>query len=102
MLQIMGFKAYFNSAGVGKGLAIYCKATYTEVQQVKHNNYQMSSYLNILNIYRSSSTSPASIGNSINDIQQLVEETKPTLIVGDFDIALLRKMHILLMQNLHH
>ena len=27
LLQIMGFKAYLNSAGVCKDLAIYCKAT---------------------------------------------------------------------------
>ena len=91
LLQITGFKAYFNSAGVGKGLAIYCKTSYTVEKEVKNDNYQMSliksSYLNIINIYRSSSSSSASIRNFIDDLEQLIEANKPTLIVGDFNFC---------------
>ena len=88
-LEINGYQAHFNSVGNGKGVATYFREDYALIQDIKKPNYQMtmvaSKVLNIINIYRSSSNDlPVCF---LEDLMNIFDDQKKTLLVGDLNIC---------------
>ena len=88
-LEIQGFNAHFCSVGRGKGVVIYCKEKYKKITEMKTENHQIlmvaSSELNVINIYRSSSST--SSNPFVDDLISIFDDKKETLVVGDFNIC---------------
>ena len=87
--KICDYKSFFCSVGNGKGVATYCNKEFSLKRKVKKKNHQMllvaSTDLNIINIYRSSSSeSPSAL---MQDLSELFDEQKTTIIVGDMNIC---------------
>ena len=77
-----------NSVGKGKGILTCFKPNFAWRSNVTRPNYQLtkicSEELTIINVYRSAGADTA---NFIDDLVSLVENSKDTLIVGDFNIC---------------
>ena len=88
--QISDFAPNFNNAGRGKGIATYYRKNFTLSSTVKQNLYQMtkvsSEYFDVVNVYRSDGASSNAL---IRDLSRIIDQSKSTLIVGDFNICYL-------------
>jgi len=86
--SIPGFERHFNSAGRGKGIATYFRDKYSFAADVKKENYQMtkisSQALDIINIYRSNDANSTQF---LLDLSEIFDNTKVTLVLGDFNIC---------------
>ena len=88
-LQIDGYRAYFNSIGAGKGLAIYVKdksfkPTLTVNQEKLQITKVESQSMDFIALYRSVQ------GNStelLEYIKNMINKDKATIISGDFNIV---------------
>ena len=102
--KIDGFDLHVNSVGRGRGIATYHKANYCFVEDTKRIDQQMtkisSESQDIINVYRSEGADSSLF---IEDLIQLFDSTKTTIIVGDFNICfkaennhpVLRKLELL-------
>ena len=88
-LEIPGFTSHFCSAGRGKGIVTYCRENYRKVSEIKKENHQLlaiaSSDLDIINIYRSSSSICST--DFLDDLTSVFDNKKETFVVGDFNIC---------------
>ena len=86
--SIEGFEKHFNSVGRGKGIVTYFRDIYSFVADVKKDQYQMtkvsSNALDVINIYRSSNADSTQF---LIDFSKIFDFTKPTLVLGDFNIC---------------
>ena len=88
-LKIPQFMLHLNSRGKGKGLAIYYNADlFSHEIDIKKDEIQISKFtsfdINILIIYRSQNGSTTELKR---DIELLIDEDKPQLILGDFNFC---------------
>ena len=90
---------YVNSVGLGKGIVTYSKNEFNLVKNIKTSYYQItkitSTFLDIINIYRSSSVESSCL---LMDLAALFNYNKKTLLVGDLNICFIneRKHKILI------
>ena len=91
---IEGFQRRFNIAGHGKGLVTFYRVGFHLVEQVTKKVYQMtkvrSNDYDIIHIYRSSNVSAPSF---VRDLYNMIDKSKETFIVGDFNICFLSEGH---------
>ena len=91
-LEIPGYAATYTSVGDGKGIASYYKAPFLHKQDVVRDDCQITYFssptLDSIHVYRSSSSSLATL---IDDLETLIDDCKPVLITGDFNICLRSK-----------
>ena len=97
-----GYKASFIKSGKGKGLAAYYDTKKIEAgEQINMEKFQIGKFrhksIDIINIYRSLT------GNSLEMLEQLknmIEDGRPTLITGDFNACFLENINNKLIQGL--
>ena len=86
--SIEGFDKHFNSVGRGKGIVTYFRENYSFVTDVKKDEYQMTKVssldLDVINIYRSSNANSTQF---LIDFSNIFDFTKPTLVLGDFNVC---------------
>ena len=91
---IEGFQRSFNIGGYGKGIVTFYRSSYNLSEKITRKEYQIAKVTSeeyiIINIYRSSNTSSTRF---IKDLYNLLEKSKETLIVGDFNICFLSEVH---------
>ena len=90
-IQIPYYQLHLNSNGAGKGLAIYYnQESHFPDLDIKKDRVQMTrlrtQHVNIITVYRSQG---ADCSELMNDLQQIVSHTEPTIICGDFNLCLL-------------
>ena len=87
--QLAGYMSHFNSYGDGKGIALYHKAEFKQVCDIKKEKYQISKLesekLDIIAVYRSSDSSKSSMIDFLSDMRTLIFKKKKILILGDFN-----------------
>ena len=90
--MVEGFKQHNNSIGRGKGIITIYKEDFKFNNDVTKPNYQMTKIISvnmdIINVYRSSSAENLAF---INDLCELLDSKKHTLILGDFNICFLKE-----------
>ena len=83
-----GWTQHNNSVGKGKGITTFYKKDFVLEKDVTKPNYQMtkimSDSMDIINIYRSTG---AEKSDFLEDLCQLFNQEKHTLILGDFNIC---------------
>ena len=87
--NIPGFNLYLNSIGDGKGIAsFYRSGKVAPRKHVKKGLVQISLLsnvdLDIINVYRSQGMNNAELAN---DLEGLIDMSKPTIICGDFNFC---------------
>ena len=91
-LAIPGYTANFTSVGNGRGIATYHQAPFQHKQDVVRDDWQITCFtspnLDSLHVYRSSNSC---LPDLITDLRTLIDDNKPTLITGDFNICLRSK-----------
>ena len=90
-MTIPGYNLHLNSMGRGKGLATYFKGSIFKHDSDKKKEYiQLSKFtspnLNVISLYRSQQCELATM---ITLIDEMLEEGKPHLLVGDFNYCYL-------------
>ena len=88
MYHLDGYQVHFNSQGRGKGLAIYIKKNFKCVKDIRTVNLQISKIssetLDVIVVYRTQEEPYLSLKNHL---QKLINPSKETLIVGDFNFC---------------
>ena len=92
-LKLNSYQLHLNSAGHGKGLAIYFQAEkFKHSTDIKQPNFQVtkmtSPSLDVISVYRSSGGSQSEM---LDTIKTLLSPEKSTMICGDFNICLQEK-----------
>ena len=86
------FYGSFNSVKRGKGVATFLKDK-TKVINVKHVNFQMSKIVrndcDIISVYRSQDENH----EIVQHLSELIDSDKPTIILGDINLNLLKDCH---------
>ena len=100
-LQMDGFTAHFNSIGKGKGIATYFRDTFIFDVDVTQPTYQMtkvnSQFLTIINVYRTSNAAE----QFTHDLHAIIDEDRPTYIIGDFNIDFISQKENRVIKMLH-
>ena len=86
-LNIPGYDLHLNSAGIGKGIATYFRNNiFKHERDKKHEHVQLSRFtsndLDIISLYRSKQCDLSTMNEMIED---MIENGKPQLLVGDFN-----------------
>ena len=92
LLKLPGYEtANFVIAGHGKGLTSYTKDPFHHNRDVNSRNYQItqvvSPKLDVLSVYRSSSSSMQDV---LNELGAMIDRNKTTLIGGDMNACVLK------------
>ena len=86
--DIPGFDKHYNNGGRGKGIATFYRKKYQFIADIKQTLYQItkvsSESTDVLNVYQSAG---ASISSMINDISDMIDPSKETVVVGDFNLC---------------
>ena len=97
-LQLPGFTLVLNNAGRGKGAAIYYRSTLIICGTVKINHHDcqiikvITEDIDIVSVYRSASHS---IVNLTNELNELIDSNRTTVVCGDFNLnALESELHL--------
>ena len=88
-LSIDGYSAHFNSAGNGKGIAVYIKDTsFKPTIDIKQEKMQITKLesieMDIISVYRSEQGNPTEL---LNHIINMINAERATVILGDFNIC---------------
>ena len=90
--NIPGYQGHFVNQGRGKGVATYYQSNFQISGTINKELYQMSRVssgdLDVINIYLSRGASKAQF---LQDLGTLAKGPKPCIIVGDFNIDLLKQ-----------
>ena len=92
-LHIPGYEISINSKGKGKGIATYYKRDIFEhVADIKKTYMQLSKFssaiLDVIVLYRSQQGSKQELNRLIKELE---DENVPTLIIGDFNVPILKE-----------
>ena len=91
-LNIPGYQGHFVNQGRGKGVATYYRSNFQVSGTINRELYQMSrvssTNLDVINIYLSRGANKAQF---LQDLGSLARGPKPSIIVGDFNIDLLKQ-----------
>ena len=88
-LEIPGFDLHLNSIGIGRGISTYCKPSQGSLQaNIKKQRVQITKMctaeLDVINIYRSQGADNSEMAK---DLDQIIDQTKPTIICGDLNFC---------------
>ena len=88
-VHINGYVLQANSVGCGKGLATYFKSDmFQHCKDIKEHHFQItklkSEFLEVISVYRSKE---GLINQILNEISNLIDWNRTTLICGDFNIC---------------
>ena len=95
------YKSHFNSAGEGKGIAMYFVEQYEHVSDISVEKYQISKIrskkYDIICVYRSTDICKTNQIKFLNDLHSLLNIKRQTFILGDFNFdALLPEKNLIL------
>ena len=92
LFQLEGFTADFVSVGKGRGIVTYSRGNFLHEEDKKEKDYQMTKFrapnADSIHVYRSAEGSQQSVVENLN---QLIEPERLTVITGDFNICLDKK-----------
>ena len=88
VLDADGWKQHNVCLGKGRGVTTLFKEGYCSKSEVKYDRFQMlkisSEKRDIINVYRSGD---ANNNEFVNELSTLIESSKSTLIIGDFNLC---------------
>ena len=92
-LNINGYKSHYNSAGSGKGLALYYKSEiFKPGPEIKEDKMQISKLVSdeveVIVVYRSDGGNPNDL---VAHLTRLIDREMNTLVTGDFNICYISK-----------
>ena len=92
-LELSGFDLFLNSIGAGRGISTYCKTSLGSLQgNIKKQSVQISQVctpaVDVINIYRSQGANNSEVAKDLN---QIINELKPTIICGDLNLCYVRQ-----------
>ena len=87
--QVESHCVHFNNIGNGKGVAVYFKEKFRPDIDISKNEYQMSKFCSddydVICIYRSTNNTSAGQLKFLEDLNELVNPSRKTMVVGDFN-----------------
>ena len=89
-LELHSYKLHLNSAGLGKGLAVYYDASkFKHSMDIKQALFQLtkltSEEVDVICVYRSDGASKLDM---LNNLSNLVDDKQTTIVCGDFNLCL--------------
>ena len=102
-LYLQDYKLHVVVAGKGKGIATYYKENiFAPVTDIKEQNFQLSKFkssqCDIISLYRSADSS---YGEITENLSQLINRRRATLIIGDFNFCYINSSQNVLKDFLH-
>ena len=92
--DLQNYQAILNNCGKGKGLAVYYKQDFQHTCDLNEENISItkieSSEIDVIVIYRSQN---GSFSMLINNLQDLINFEKTTLVIGDINVCSMEKPH---------
>ena len=86
--KLKSYETHLNSCGRGRGLAVFCKPGYENISDHNKENIDITKIevegINVIAIYRSKDSSLVSL---ISKLQDIIDFSKSTLIIGDMNIC---------------
>ena len=90
--KLENYEAHLNSAGRGKGLAVFYKQHFQHTVDLNEDNISMtkmeSKDIDVIAIYRSQD---GSLRTLINNLKDIINLDKTTLIIGDMNVCSMEK-----------
>ena len=90
--ELESFKAHLNNCGRGKGLAAFYKQEFRHANDLNEENINITKLesidMDVIAVYRSQD---GNIATLINNLQDLINLNKTTLIIGDMNICSMEK-----------
>ena len=86
--ELKNYKTHLNNAGRGKGIAVYHKKEYQHICDLNDDQVNItkmeSTDIDVIAVYRSKE---GSLNKLMNNLQDLINPRKTTLVIGDMNIC---------------
>ena len=91
---IPSYSSHFISVGAGKGIVTFFKEGFHHDEDIIRDDYQITSFssetLTSIHLYRSDGGNTANLLQDLQNLQNLIQEDRATLVSGDFNICLIK------------